>query len=80
LARYIRKYKRIGSIGPSEERNFGLWVGYDLVGLDADLTAQGFTRVDDWPAERLASHGVETFLRVEPDDEATYAKLGIGRT
>jgi hypothetical protein len=77
LALYIRKYKRIGSIGPSEERGFGLWVGYDLDAFDGDLTAQGFTRVDDWPEERLAEYGVTTFIRVARDDAATYAKLGI---
>jgi len=78
LARYIRKYKRIGSIGPSEERGFGLWVGYDLEGVDGDLTGQGFTRVDDWPEERLAEHGVTSFVRVAAGDAAMRGKLGIG--
>ena len=79
MARYIKKYKRIGSLGPSEERGFGLWAGYELAGTDADLSHAGLIRVDDWPPERLAAHGVTTFLRVAEDDLVTREKLGIGR-
>jgi hypothetical protein len=77
LARYIKKFKRVGSMGPTEERGFAVWAGYELVGVDADLSAHGLVNVDDWPEARIAEHGIATFLRVEPDDEATYEKLGL---
>ena len=79
MARYIRKLTRIGSIGPTEERGFAVWVGYDLVGIDADLTAHGLLNVDDWPEDRIAEHGVTGFARVEPGDDAVWDKLGIRR-
>jgi hypothetical protein len=79
VARYIKKFTRIGSAGPSEERGFGIWAGYDIVGVEDDLTAQGLLNVDAWTDDEIAARGVTTFLRVEPGDEATYAKLGIGR-
>ncbi len=79
MGRYIKKLTRIGSAGPSEERGFGIWAGYDIVGVDHDLTAQGLLNVDEWTEDEIAARGVTTFLRVEPEDEATYAKLGIGR-
>ncbi|HEY0158505.1 MAG TPA: hypothetical protein VGF28_14575 [Thermoanaerobaculia bacterium] len=77
MARYIKKFKRVGSMGPTEERGFAVWAGYELVGVDADLSAHGLVNVDDWPEARIAEHGIATFLRVEPDDEATYEKLGL---
>ena len=80
MARYIKKFTRIGSAGPSEERGFGIWAGYDIVGVEDDLTAQGLLNVDGWTDDEIAARGVTTFLRVEPEDEATYAKLGIGRS
>lgn len=73
--RYLKKFKRVGSIGPTEERGFAVWVGYDIVGVDDDLSAQGLIRVEDAPPD----HGVTVFTRVEPDDAATYEKLGIQR-
>jgi hypothetical protein len=79
VAKYIKKFTRIGSAGPTEERGFAIWAGYDIVGVDDDLTAQGLIRVDDWPGERIAEYGIATFLRVEPDDSRTYATLGIQR-
>lgn len=79
MGRYIKKFTRIGSAGPSEERGFGIWAGYDIVGIDGDLSAQGLLNVDDWSDDEIAARGVTAFLRVEPDDEATYAKLGIKR-
>lgn len=79
MARYIKKFKRIGSMGPTEERGFAVWVGYELVGVDEDLSEYGLIPVDDWPEARIAEHGIATFARVEPDDETTYAKLGIPR-
>lgn len=79
MGRYIRKLTRIPSMGPTEERGFAVWAGYDIVGVEDDLTEQGLIRVDDWPQERIDAHGIAVFARVEPHDAATYEKLGIGR-
>jgi hypothetical protein len=75
LARYLKKFTRVGSIGPTEERGFAVWAGYDIVGVDDDLSRQGLIREQDAPPD----HGVTVFTRVEPDDEAMYEKLGIRR-
>jgi len=56
-----------------------MWVGYDIAGVDDDLSALGLTKVDDWTEEQLAEHGVVAFARVEPGDATTYTKLGIER-
>lgn len=80
MGRYLRKLTRIGSMGPTEERGFAVWVGYELVGVEDDLSELGLIRVDGWPQDRIDELGVATFLRVEPDDVATYDKLGIRRT
>jgi hypothetical protein len=77
LSRYIKKFKRVGSMGPTEERGFAVWAGYDLVGVDTDLSEYGLIKVDDWPEDRIAEHGVVAFARVEQDDVATYQKLGV---
>jgi hypothetical protein len=78
MGRYIKRYGRIGmSLGPSEERGFALWVGYDLVGVDGDHSAEGLVAVDDWTPEQLAERGVIGFTRVEPDDGEQYKRLGI---
>lgn len=78
MARYIKKFGRIGqALGPSEERGFAMWAGYDIVGRDDDLRGAGLISVDGWTAEQLAPYDVTTFTRVEQDDEATYRKLGI---
>ena len=74
MARYIKKFTRVGSIGPTEERGFAIWAGYDIVGVEGDLSEHGLIDVDDWSAERLAEHGVTSFARVEPET------LGIRRT
>lgn len=76
MARYIKKFTRIGSAGPTEERGFAIWAGYDIVGVDDDLSAFGLLKADEHDIE---SRSVTTFLRVEPDDDATYARLGIER-
>ena len=73
MARYIKKFTRIGSAGPTEERGFAIWAGYDIVGVDDDLSAYGLLKAEDH------AHEVTTFVRVEPDDDAMYAKLGIER-
>jgi hypothetical protein len=80
MGRYIKKFTRIGSAGPTEEPGFAIWAGYDIVGIDGDLAHAGLMNVDGWSDEQLEERGVTRFLRVEPDDQATYAKLGIERT
>ncbi len=67
MGRYIRKLTRVGSIGPTEERGFALWVGYDIAGVEGDLSEQGLIRVDDWSDEQIAERGVTAFTRVEPE-------------
>jgi hypothetical protein len=79
MGRYIKKFKRVGSMGPTEERGFAVWAGYELVGVEDDLSDAGLIHVDGWPEARIAEHGIATFVRVEPDDQATYAKLGVRR-
>jgi hypothetical protein len=80
MARYIKRFSRVGHVlGPSEERGYGVWIGYDIAGVDDDLSPIGLIRVDDWTEEALAQRGVTGFARVEPDDAATYERLGIGR-
>lgn len=66
-------------MGPTEERGFAVWAGYELIGVDDDLSAYGLQNVDDWPEDRIAALGIATFARVEPGDEATYEKLGLRR-
>lgn len=75
MGRYVKKFKRVGSLGPTEERGFAVWAGYDIVGVEDDLSALGLIRLDDAPPD----HGVVAFLRVEPGDAAMYEKLGIKR-
>jgi hypothetical protein len=78
--RYIKKFGRIGhALGPSEERGFAMWAGYDIVGVDEDLTTAGFISVEAWTEEQVASYGVTVFTRVDPTDEDTCRKLGIER-
>ena len=77
MARYIKKFGRVGhALGPSEERGFAMWVGYDIVGRSDDLSKFGFIKVDDWSAEKLAGYGVTSF---GPVDVTMYEKLGIPR-
>lgn len=74
----MKKFKRTGmSLGPSEERGFGIWIGYDIVGCDHDLSSRGFERADDWSDEKLREHGVTTFVRVERNDVELREKLGL---
>ncbi|HSP16650.1 MAG TPA: hypothetical protein VLV78_18030 [Thermoanaerobaculia bacterium] len=80
MSRYIKKFGRIGqALGPSEERGFAMWVGYDIAGLDQDLSGNGMIHVDGWTDEQLAAYGVTSFAAVGPEDEETYRKLGIER-
>lgn len=77
MARYIKKFLRVGSLGPTEERGFALWVGYDIEDTDADLSSAGLVKVDGWSDEELARHRVSSFRRVSREDTAMRAKLGI---
>lgn len=71
VARYIKNVRRMSiSMGPTEERGAALWVGYDLDGVDEDLSQFGLIKVDD---EDDARHGVTTFTRTTLD------ALGIER-
>lgn len=80
MSRYIKKFGRIGhALGPSEERGFTLWAGYDLIGVAEDLSRYGLIKVDDWSQAKLSPYGVTKFTRVDPEDEETYRKLGIER-
>lgn len=73
MARYIRKFSRIGhSLGPSEERGFAMWVGFDIADAEGDLSAHGYTNVDRWSDEQLASYNIATFKRT------TREQLGLG--
>ena len=63
VSRYIRNVARVAaSLGPTEERGFRVWVGYEI---DGDFSAEGFICVDDWTEEKLAEHGVTSFTRME---------------
>jgi hypothetical protein len=76
MSRYVKKFKSTTALGPTEERGFALWVGYEIVGIDGDVS--GLMNVDDWSEERLREIGVTTFTRVEIGDVAMREKLGIG--
>lgn len=69
MPRYVRRVSRIGhSLGPSEERGFELWVGYDIdVALDR-AEELGLVSVEDWPDERLVELGVTTFRPATLDE------------
>lgn len=73
MGRYIKKFTRVGSIGPTEERGFAMWVGYDIAGVEEDLSEHGLIRVDDWTDEQLAARGVSAFTAVALE------QLGIQR-
>lgn len=74
MGRYIKKFSRVGhALGPSEERGFALWVGYDIAGATEDYSDQGFICVDGWSDEQLAPYDVVTFKPV------TTAELGVER-
>ena len=63
VARYIKNVRRQSmSMGPTEERGATLWVGYDLDGVDADLSHLGLIKVDD---DEAARRGVTTFTKTD---------------
>ena len=63
MSRYIKKFKSTIALGPTEERGFPLWVGYEIEGVSGDLP--GLVNVDDWSEEMLAERGVRTFTPVD---------------
>ena len=74
MSRYIKNVARVASsLGPSEERGYVMWVGYDIVGVDDDLTHLGLLKVDE-----AGDRGVTTFTLVEPDNVELRQKLGLG--
>ncbi|HMC22417.1 MAG TPA: hypothetical protein VKL19_11245 [Thermoanaerobaculia bacterium] len=78
MGRYIKKFARVGhSLGPSEERGFALWVGYDIEDRTGDLLKLGLINVDGWPEDELRSRGVTTFTSVAADDAEMREKLGL---
>jgi hypothetical protein len=73
MSRYIKNVARVASsLGPSEERGYAMWVGYDIVGVDEDLSHLGLLQADDGN-----DRGVTTFTIVERDDAEMYAKLRL---
>jgi len=63
VARYIKNVRKQSiSMGPTEERGAALWVGYELDGVDGDLSHLGLIRVDD---EEAARRGVTTFVKAD---------------
>jgi hypothetical protein len=77
MSRYIKKFRSTTALGPTEERGVPLWVGYEIEGVDDDLSDAGLVKVDDWSDDELRERGVTAFTRVAAGDEATYGKLGI---
>jgi len=73
MGRYIKKFAHVGAIGPTEERGFALWVGYDIDGISDDLSDAGLIRVDDWSEGELQKRGVTSFTPI------TLEKLGVSR-
>jgi hypothetical protein len=81
MARYVRKFGRIGhALGPSEERGFALWVGYDIESPPADSAQLGFIPVDGWPQEKIDELGVKSFVVVRAGDIEMRRKLGLEET
>ncbi len=75
MSRYIKNVARVSaSLGPTEERGLAVWAGYEIAGIDDDLSALGLLKVSE-----AGERGVTTFTLVEPDDVAMYEKLGLRR-
>ena len=75
MSRYIKNVARVSaSLGPTEERGVAMWAGYEIVGVDEDLSTLGLLKVSE-----AGDRGVTTFTIVQPDDIAMYEKLGLRR-
>jgi hypothetical protein len=79
MSRYIKKFRSTIALGPTEERGVPLWVGYDIEGVDDDLSAAGLIKADDLTVDQLRERGVVAFTLVARGDQAMYNKLGIAR-
>jgi hypothetical protein len=79
MSRYIKKFRSTTALGPTEERGVPLWVGYDIEGMDDDLSSAGLMKADDLTDAQLRERGVTTFTQVAAGDRAMYEKLGIAR-
>lgn len=78
MARYVRQYRGVSlSMGPTEERGAGLWIGYDIDDVDDDLTAYGLIRADELDRDRLEALSITEWIPVRRDDEKLLARLGI---
>jgi hypothetical protein len=77
MARYIKKFKSTLALGPTEERGFALWVGYQIEGISGDQTAAGLVNVDDWSEDQLRERGVSSFTIVTLNDHAILNALGL---
>lgn len=75
MSRYIKKFKSTIALGPTEERGFALWVGYEIEGVDGEVA--GLVNVDDWSDDRLRELGVTMFTHVGSEDVAMRRKLGL---
>jgi hypothetical protein len=79
MSRYIKKFRSTTALGPTEERGVPLWVGYDIEGVDDDLSDTGLVKADELTDDQLRERGVTAFIRVATDDRAMHEKLGIAR-
>ena len=78
MARYIKKFARVGhSLGPSEERGFALWVGYDIEDASGDLSHLGLVAAGALSEEELRRRGVTSFVHVGEDDRELRRTLGL---
>jgi hypothetical protein len=77
MSRYIKKFRSTTALGPTEERGVPLWVGYDIEGIDEDLSGAGLMKADELTDDELRERGVNAFIRVVAGDRAMYEKLGI---
>ncbi|MGA8810689.1 MAG: hypothetical protein WB973_22680 [Thermoanaerobaculia bacterium] len=77
MPRYIKKFRSTTALGPTEERGVPLWVGYEIEGVDGDLSDAGLVKADGLTDDELRERGVTSFARVAAGDQAMYEKLGI---
>ncbi len=80
MGRYVKQFRRrVGmALGPSEERNFTMWVGYELRGVEKDLSDHGLFRVDSLSDEEVAErYAVHQFRTVNEDETEIYRFLGL---
>jgi hypothetical protein len=79
MSRYIKKFRSTIALGPTEERGVPLWVGYDIEGIDDDLSDAGLLKADHLSDDELRERGITRFTRVVAGDRTMYEKLGIAR-